>query len=145
MYKQWEDSLVNNFSKTIDLIHRSLDAETVRREVIANNMANAEVPNFKRSEVNFESSLRRALESEQQKPVVEMTRNDPRHLSNFQPADYRDVRPRRTLDYLTQSKANGNNVDAEKEFQLLVENQIKYMLLTQSAAFEFRQVSTALR
>ncbi|MDR3325260.1 MAG: flagellar basal body rod protein FlgB [Spirochaetaceae bacterium] len=136
---------MNNFFKTVDLIHRTLDAETVRREAIANNLANAEVPNFKRSEVNFESSLRRALESEGQRPLVEMTGSDPRHLSNYQPLDYRDVRPRRTLDYLTQSKSNGNNVDAEKEFQLLIENQIKYMLLAQSAAFEFRQVSTALR
>lgn len=136
---------MNNFSKTVDLIHRSLDAETVRRETIANNMANAEVPNFKRSEVNFESSLLRALESENQRPAVEMTVRDPRHLSNVQVLDYQDVRPRRVLDYLTQSKPNGNNVDPDKEFQLLVENQMKYMLLTQSASYEFKQVNSVLR
>ncbi|MDR2863985.1 MAG: flagellar basal body rod protein FlgB [Spirochaetaceae bacterium] len=137
--------VLNNFSKTVDLIHRSLDAETVRRETIANNMANAEVPNFKRSEVNFESSLLRALESENQRPAVEMTVRDPRHLSNVQVLDYQDVRPRRVLDYLTQSKPNGNNVDPDKEFQLLVENQMKYMLLTQSASYEFKQVNSVLR
>jgi flagellar basal-body rod protein FlgB len=136
---------MNGFTKNIDLIHRALDAETVRREVIANNIANADVPNFKRGEVNFESSLRRALDSEQQKPVIEMTRSDPLHLSNWQPLDYREVRPRRVTDYLTQSQANGNNVDAEQEFQLAVQNQMKYMLLSESAAFEFRQINTVLR
>jgi len=127
------------------LLHRALDAETVRREVIANNLSCADVPNFKRSEVNFESALKRALDSEKQRPVVEMNRTKPEHISNFQPLDYKDVRPRRVLDYLSQTKNNGNNVDAEKEFQLLVENQMKYMLLAESAAFEFGQVSSALR
>jgi flagellar basal-body rod protein FlgB len=136
---------MNSFSKTVDLIHRALDAETVRREVISNNIANANVPNFKRGEVNFEASLRRALESENQKPLIEMTRSDPRHISNWQQLDYKDVRPRRVTDYLSQSQANGNNVDAEQEFQLAVQNQMKYMLLSESAAFEFRQISTVLR
>jgi flagellar basal-body rod protein FlgB len=136
---------MTGFAKNIDLIHRALDAETVRREVIANNIANADVPNFKRGEVNFETGLRRALESEHEKPVVEMARSDPRHLSNRQPLDYREVRPRRVTDYLTQTQANGNNVDAEHEFQLAVQNQMKYMLLSESAAFEFRQISTVLR
>jgi flagellar basal-body rod protein FlgB len=122
-----------------------MDGEMVRREVHANNLANAEVPNFKRSEVNFESALRQALESEDRRPVVELKRTDPRHISNYHPIDYREVRPRRVLDYLTQTKANGNNVDPEAEFNILVENQMRYMLLTQSMAFEFGQINSVLR
>jgi len=137
--------MLNGFAKSIDLIHRALDVETVRREVYANNIANADVKDFKRSEVNFEASLKRALDSEAERPVVEMQRTKPQHLTNWTPLDYRDVRPRRVLDYLSQTKNNGNNVDAEKEFQLLVENQMKYTLLAESAAFEFGQVSSALR
>ncbi|MDR0526986.1 MAG: flagellar basal body rod protein FlgB [Spirochaetaceae bacterium] len=137
--------MLNGFSKTIDLIHRSMDAESVRRDVIANNLANAEVPNFKRSELNFESALKQALESEERKPVIELLRTDPRHISNYMPLDYRDVRPRRVLDYLTQSKANGNNVDPEQEFNLLVQNQMRYMLMAQSANYEFEQISNVLR
>jgi flagellar basal-body rod protein FlgB len=137
--------MVNGFSKTVDLIHRALDAETVRREVIANNLANSEVPNFKRSSVNFESSLKRALDSEDQKPVVELSRTDPRHISNVTSLDYKDVRPRRVVDYASSTKSNGNNVDAEQEFQLLVENQMKYMLLTESASFQFGEINSVLR
>jgi flagellar basal-body rod protein FlgB len=136
---------LNGFSKTIDLIHRTLDARTVRGTVIANNIANAEVPNFKRQEVNFESELRRALDSEAQKPVVELARTDSRHISNYNPKDYRDVEPRRVLDYLTTTKNNGNNVDAEQELQLWVQNQMMYSLLANSASFHFNQVNSALR
>ena len=41
-----------------------MDVATLRRNVIANNIANANTPNFKRSDVNFESQLKRALDSE---------------------------------------------------------------------------------
>jgi flagellar basal-body rod protein FlgB len=127
------------------LLHRSLGVESLRREVYANNHANAEVPNFKRTEVNFESALKQALDSEERRPLLELTRTDDRHISNYAPLDYRDVRPRRVLDYLSQTKANGNNVDAEHEFNLIVQNQMRYTLYVQSLTHEFAQVSSVLR
>ena len=136
---------VNSFARTVDLLHRGMDAETIRREVIANNLANAGVPNFKRSEVNFESELKKALDSAKKRPALEMARSDPRHLTNVVETDYRDVRPRINLDYLTTAQANGNNVDAEQEVQLLVQNQMKYNLLAQAVAFEFNEVASVMR
>ena len=35
------------------LLERALDAESVLRKVISNNVANVDTPHFKRSEVNF--------------------------------------------------------------------------------------------
>jgi flagellar basal-body rod protein FlgB len=137
--------MVNSFAKTVDLVHRGLDVATIRRDVIANNLANAEVPNFKRSEVNFEASLKKALESETQRPALELDLTDPKHIPNWKVTDYREVQPRRVLDYLTVSKNNGNNVDAEQEAELLVENQMMYSLLAQAVAFEFGQVNSVLR
>ncbi|MDR0412054.1 MAG: flagellar basal body rod protein FlgB [Treponema sp.] len=134
-----------NFEKTVDIIHRAMDASVVRRTVIANNVANAEVPNFKRSEVNFESELKRALESEKQKPVLELALTNERHIPNWRPKDYRTVQPRRVLDYVSQSKNNGNNVDVEQELMLSVQNQMLYTLLAQAETFEFAQVNLALR
>ena len=136
---------MNSFAKTVDLLHRAMDASTVRRQVIANNMANANVPNFKRSNVNFESELKRALDSEQQRPALELTMTHPDHISNWKERDYRDVQIRRVLDYTSTYNNNGNNVDPEQEFMLALENQMSYTLLAQSAAFEFNQVNQVLR
>ena len=138
--------IVNNtFSKTVDLLHRAMNTTSLREAVIGNNLANADVPNFKRTDVNFESELKRALDTEKQKPVLELNLTHPKHISNWQPRDYREVQPRRVLDYLSQSDNNGNNVDAEEEFSLLLKNQLRYMLLAQSTAFEFGQVNMVLR
>jgi flagellar basal-body rod protein FlgB len=135
----------NNFSKTIDLLHRAMDANLVRRNVIANNMANANVPNFKRSVVNFESELKRALETEKNRPALELDLTNSRHIPNWKERDYRDVQIRRVLDYTSTYNNNGNNVDPEQELNLALENQMIYTLLAQAEAFEFSQVSQVLR
>jgi flagellar basal-body rod protein FlgB len=136
---------MNTFARTIDLLHRAMDASTVRRQVIANNMANANVPNFKRTDVNFESELKRALETEKQRPALEMKMTRPGHFPNYRERDYRDVQIRRVLDYATTYNNNGNNVDPEKELNLAVQNQMSYTLFAQAAAFEFSQVNRVLR
>ncbi|MDR2021112.1 MAG: flagellar basal body rod protein FlgB [Treponema sp.] len=136
---------VSSFEKTVDLLHRAMDASLVRRNVIANNLTHAEMPNFKRSDVAFESELKRALETEKQRPVLELTLTNPKHIPNWRERDYRDVEPRRVLDYLSTSKNNGNNVDLDQEMMLALRNQMSYTLLAQAEAFEFGQISLVLR
>jgi len=136
---------MNTFARTIDLLHRAMDANTVRRSVIANNLANADVPNFKRSVVNFESELKKALDSENKKPALELTMSHPNHIPNHKERDYRDVQIRRVLDYTSTYNNNGNNVDPEQEFMLATENQMSYTLYAQAAAFEFSQINSVLR
>ena len=135
----------NNFSKTIDMLHRGMSVASLRGEVSANNMANADVPNFKRTEVNFESELKRALDTEKYRPAIELRQTHPSHMSDWEPRNYQDVKPRRVLDYLTQSDNNGNNVSPEEEFNIILKNQLRYMLLSQMATFEFSQVNLVLR
>ncbi|MBL8966883.1 MAG: flagellar basal body rod protein FlgB [Spirochaetaceae bacterium] len=134
-----------SFGKTVDILKRSMDVSMLRRDVIADNMANSDVPNFKRSVVNFEASLKKALESEGLRPALEMTVTNEKHVPSFRPVDYRSVEPRRVLDYLSASKNNGNNVDPEEELMASVQNQLMYTLMTQATNFEFSQVNLVLR
>ncbi|MBE6344532.1 MAG: flagellar basal body rod protein FlgB [Spirochaetaceae bacterium] len=137
---------MNSFTRSVDLLHRAMDASTLRYQVSANNLANSEVPNFKRTSVNFESQLKRAIESEEaSKDAFQMTTTDSRHIQSEGAVDYRTVEPRRVTDYLTTSKANGNNVDAEQEAMDILKTQLNYQLLTQMQAFEFSQVKIAMQ
>lgn len=137
---------MNTFTRSIDLLQREMDVTSLRYQVSANNLANSEVPNFKRTTVNFESELKRAFESEEKaKNGFQLTRTDSRHIPLNEPYDYRDVQPRRVLDYTTTAKANGNNVDAETEANNILQIQMQYRLLTQLANFEFSQVNTAMK
>lgn len=135
----------SNFGQTMSILQRSMDVASLRREVIANNIANANTPNFKRSNVNFEAQLRRVLEAEKTKAQPEAFMTDPRHISFDPKVSWQDVKPVRVLDYLTQSKSNGNNVDLEEELMSAQQNQMMYSLMAQAAANEFNQINLVLR
>ena len=137
-------SILSGFEKTLDIAQRSLDAQTIRQEVIANNIANSDTPNFKRSVVNFESALKRALQQEGQ-PHFQAARTHAAHIAFRDPIQYQDVQPRRVLDWQTTAKNNNNNVDIEVESANLLQNQLQYNLLTDSVARMFQRLNIVLR
>jgi flagellar basal-body rod protein FlgB len=136
--------LNNSYGRVVDILHRSMDVSMLRRSVIADNLANADTPNFKKSNVNFESELKRAFQS-QIKPPLEGKMSREKHIPFYQPIDYRTVGPKRVLDYLSQTDANGNNVDLEEETVHMLKNQLNYQLLTQVISNQFSQISMVTR
>jgi flagellar basal-body rod protein FlgB len=134
-----------SFGRTMDIMKRSLKVSQLRRDIIADNLANSDTPNFKRSELSFESQLRRALESESRPAGLQARMTHAKHIPFDRTIDYRTVQPRKTLDYLTQSKANGNNVDLEEEMMLSFTNQLQYQLMTQIVSTQFSQINLVLR
>ncbi|MCI5541067.1 flagellar basal body rod protein FlgB [Treponema berlinense] len=137
---------MNTFTRSVELLHRAMDVNSLRYQVSANNIANSEVPNYKRQTVNFESELKRAFESEADKAhKFELTRTDSRHFALEEPYDWKTVEPRRVTDWTTTADANGNNVDAEYEATVVLKTQMNYRLLAQLQNFEFSQVKLAMR
>lgn len=131
--------------RQLDILQRTMDASLLRQSVIANNIANANTPNFKRTEVNFESRLAYALESETHRPRFREALTDENHIAFYEPLDYRDVRPRRVLDFLTTAKNNGNNVDIEVESMDLLNNQLAYQSMVRSVSDSFTRINLVLR
>ncbi|MCQ2599777.1 MAG: flagellar basal body rod protein FlgB [Treponema sp.] len=136
---------MNSFTRSVDLIQRALDVNTLRYSVAANNMANADVPNFKRTSVNFESQLKKAFESEERaRNAFELKTTEPYHIKINNVIDYKTVEPQRVVDYASTEKANGNNVNVENEAMDIVKIQMQYKMLTMLESFEFSQVKTAM-
>lgn len=136
--------LNTNFGRTVDILHRSMDVALMRRNIISNNIANADTPNFKRSVLNFESELKRAINSER-KETFPAKLTHQKHVPFHRPVDYRTVKPRRILDYLTTSDNNGNNVDIEEEMMNALHNQLSYDLMTRAVSNQFTQINMVLR
>ncbi|GMO62543.1 MAG: flagellar basal body rod protein FlgB [Treponemataceae bacterium] len=138
---------MNSFERTVDVLHRAMDVSTLRYNVAADNLSKSEVPNFKRTGVNFESELKKAFESEKRVKADALIPDSekPWKFRTETPIDYRTIEPRRVKDYFTTEKANGNNVNAEQEAMDILKTQLNFRLLTQLQAFEFQQVRTALK
>ncbi len=113
-----------SFSDPMVILQKSLDSLALQHQVIANNIANIDTPNFKRSVVSFQDKLKTALDIAPDSPLW---RTNPMHfpiqpqtvsLNNFHP----DVR---TISE-TIGRNDGNNVDLEMESGLLAENNLLY-------------------
>lgn len=109
-------------SVSFQRLQGGIDAAYKRQSVLANNVANADTPNFKRSEVSFESLL------QQQENGLKSTLNakvsDVRH---FQFGNNKVVPTAvASTDETTSMNNNDNNVDVEREMALSAENQLRY-------------------
>lgn len=127
--------------KAMDRLNRALDASVLRQSVIANNIANNETPNFKRSEVRFEEYLQRELTGNQS--TFTGKRTDPRHLHIGSGPGNRAT-AHVTVDRRTSMNNNNNNVDIDYEMALMAQNQLYYNTLVQQINHEIKMLRTAI-
>ena len=137
------DRLVS--SEMMDLVQRSLDAAALSHTVIANNIANVDTPGFKRSDVVFTESLRKAFQSRENTPQhLAATVTDPRHLEFDAAPDIESIQPEVVTDVTSSQRNDGNNVDIDREVALLSQNTVWYQTLAQITQMEFSDLRSAI-
>lgn len=117
----------------VNVLDKAADASWKRNEILTNNIANVDTPNYKRKDVQFESYLTTALAGGDSldKSVGEVD------LSSLSATTYTD---NSNLSY----RLDGNNVDIDTESANLAENQIRYYTLLDSMSQEFSRIRTVL-
>jgi flagellar basal-body rod protein FlgB len=135
-----------NFDKTLSILQKGMDANRLRSRIIGNNIANAETPNYKRSDVNFESSLQTALSHEgMDSKLLRASKSSPLHYDFAKPLQWSQVQPRVVLDYLSTVKNNGNNVDLEREVNESTKNSLTYSMMADMMRFQFNQINMVVK
>lgn len=130
-----------SFFNVEGLVTKAMSAESVRLQVIADNIANADTPRFKRSTVTFESELKRAIESQKQKPF-EAKRTHPKHLPFVKMKDVSQVQPKIHIEYNTDFMNNENNVDLEAEMVELEKVQLRNAVYSAYLGRNYRLMSS---
>jgi flagellar basal-body rod protein FlgB len=105
------------------ILQKGLDSLATQHQVIANNLANIDTPNFKRSVVSFQDKLRLALEPDQNSTLW---RTNPMHFPLPNKMSINDFQPDVKTITETIGRNDGNNVDLEMESGLLAENNLLY-------------------
>jgi flagellar basal-body rod protein FlgB len=101
----------------INVLGTSLDATSKRNDIISNNIANVNTPNYKRKDIRFEEELQNAFNSLGEDSVDARVKKI--DLDALEPQTYTDYEE---LSY----RYDGNNVDINTENAILAKNQIKY-------------------
>lgn len=120
----------------INVLSKAADASWTRESLIANNIANADTPGYKRQDIDFQSVLKNELNSykfmnlDQKMNAVDLSKLNASVYTDHKNYSYR-------LD--------GNNVDIDTEQVELASEQIKYQALTQSITSEFQRLQTVIK
>lgn len=125
-----------------NLMEKGLDAMSLRHEVIANNIANGDTPNYNVQHVEFESLFRQAIE-DQTNGSVKLKTSSPRHIeSDF--ADPLAVNSVVVSETWHTMRMDGNNVDVDQEMNELAMNTIRYNLTLQQVSSELGRLKLAI-
>ncbi|MDI3517169.1 MAG: flagellar basal-body rod protein FlgB [Thermotogota bacterium] len=124
------------FGLDYQLLKIALDVSALRAEVIANNIANVETPNYKRKYVVFESALQEAMEDRH----IQLKRTNPKHLTGT----FR-ISPQVMTDWSTSMRNDGNNVDIDREMTELASNTLRYQVLTSLTSRLVERYNVVLR
>ena len=129
-------------SSDFNYLPRAMTAATIRQEVIANNIANVNTPNYRKSVVNFEDLLARELYGEEPDGKLKMTRTHDKHLP-FKPFDFHAT-PTIVQDNTTIMRTDDNNVDIDVEMASLAKNQLYYNTLVTELNGHVMRVKNAI-
>lgn len=123
----------SNIYNYVNVLDKAADASWMRNDIITNNLANVDTPNYKRKDVQFETYL-----------IAQVAGGDSLDeninqidLSNLTPTTYVD---QASLSY----RMDGNNVDVDTETAEFAKNQIRYYTLLDSMTQEFSRIKSVL-
>ncbi|WP_027090877.1 flagellar basal body rod protein FlgB [Cohnella thermotolerans] len=122
----------------------AIKAASLRQQVLANNIANDDTPNFKRSDVVFEELLAQAMGGGTPSGALAGIRTDERHIPIGGSAG--TVPSAQVVtEESTQINNNKNNVDIDKEMSLLAENQLSYNFYAQQINHDIKMMQIAIK
>jgi flagellar basal-body rod protein FlgB len=111
-----------SFGPTVDLLSNAIKGSGQENDQIANNIANINTPNFRRSTTDFRDALAESLGTPASPDELALTTNDPRQfdVNGAQaPVPY-DPKPH--VDETTQMRVDRSNVDPDQEMAILERN-----------------------
>lgn len=119
----------------INILNKAANASWAKNEVIANNIANVDTPDYKRKDLDFESLLASQMNQSSTNNMDQRVKNlQNKSLVASIYTDYEE------LSY----RYDGNNVDIDTETAYLADNQLKYYTFLNTINQEFSRIKMVL-
>jgi len=130
-------NVLNKSFKDINVLQKSLEASWLRNQVISNNIANVNTPNYKRYDVEFEKILKDYISRNSSSAINK--RNYGIELNSID-----NLKPRIVVDKNSSKRKDGNNVDIDIEIAELTKNTIKINALMEQISSNLRRLRMAV-
>jgi flagellar basal-body rod protein FlgB len=124
-------------NQIIGIMSRAMDASSLRQKAISNNIANADTPNYKPTQVSFENLLQQEINSK-----FSGNRTNGKH---FAIGKYDQIpMPKSVQDHVLM-KNSENGVDLDYEMTEMSKNALWYQSLTYGINEEFNLLKMSIR
>lgn len=115
--------MIDRLSQDLSFMQQSMDLRTQRQEVLSANIANADTPNYKARDFDFQAAMQGAMGQRLRLPDTSLALTSPRHI----PAQAQSQAP---VDLLYrqpyQASLDGNTVDMDAERVQFADNTLHY-------------------
>lgn len=115
--------MIDKMTGTLHFHQEALNLRDQRQQVLANNIANADTPNFKARDFDFASELQKAATQGRQQATA-LARTSAGHMggSGTEALDVSNMQYR----IPAQSRLDGNTVDMDMERSKFLDNSVRY-------------------
>ncbi len=133
--------MIQNLYSKSSILEKSLNASWARNDVISQNLANVDTPEYKRKDIAFEEYLNNSMG----RTSLEGNVTDKRHIA-INTRDVNKIEPTLVEDNSDSSmRIDGNNVDIDSEMANLAKNQIKYNALIQMINSNYNKIKSVIK
>jgi flagellar basal-body rod protein FlgB len=126
-------------AEKLSVYSQAMNLRTQRHQLLASNIANADTPNYKARDFNFEKAMQNAMAGHGAGSIT-MTTTSIDHLVGSGASTPAALQFRAEV----QSSVDGNTVDMDVERSQISENAIQYQIVSQLITETFKGMRTAL-
>ena len=129
-------------NQQINFLESSLNAASMKQKIISNNIANVDTPHYKSKAVNFEDTLRTAIEGQS---TMKTNRTNDKHIPFSTDRSNNLLSPTVFTKNNTNINNSGNNVDIDLEMSEMAKNQMLYNALIQQTSGYFTKLQSVIK
>jgi len=134
-----------SFGQTVGMLKNAMDGAAESHQVIANNVANVNTPNYRRSDVSFKEALARTETSTADPDELALVTTNDRQIAVGGAQDPEPFSITSTVDNSQQMRVDGSNVDVDQEMAKLSLNSSYAQTMAQLLQNQFTRIKQSIQ
>lgn len=134
-----------SFGSTVGMLKDAMDGAATAHGVIANNIANVNTPNFRRSDVSFKDALAATETTPADPDELALVTSDERHFALGGAQQPEPFEVATTVDDTRRMRLDGSNVDVDQEMAKLSLNSAYAQTMGQMLQTQYSRLRQAIQ
>lgn len=134
-----------SFGQTVDLLGNAIKGASLEQDQIANNLANVNTPNYRRSTTSFKDALQASLGVEPSADAMPLKTDSDRQFALDAAAPPQPFDPQSQVDENSQMRVDKSNVDIDQESAKLSSNSGYEQTMAQLLQSQYKRLREAIQ